>query len=158
MKRTKTAITIAAAAALCASSVMAAEIYKYTDEDGNVHYGDRPSGNPAEETLYVASQRTNNSAVQAAYKERYAPQPAPQNQAAAPAEEEEEEKLTRAERRSAAAERAQKCESYRSRMETILTSRRLYREDDNGERVYLEENERQDARDKMQELIEQYCD
>ena len=54
-----------------------------------------------------------------------------------------------AERRAAAAERSQKCESYRARMETIcLTSRRLYREDANGERVYLGDEERQEARNK----------
>ena len=158
MKRTRLLITVAAATTLCASSVMAAEIYKYTDENGNVHYGDRPSGNTAEETVHVASQRTNNAAVQAAFNERYAPKPEPQGQAAETGEAEKEEKLSRADRRAAAAERAQKCESYRSRMETILTSRRLYREDENGERVYLEDNERQEARDKMQELIEKYCD
>ena len=49
---------------------MAAEVYKYTDEDGNVHYGDRPSGNPTEETVYVASRRTDNAAVRAAYNQR----------------------------------------------------------------------------------------
>ena len=158
MRRTRLLITVAAATALCASPVMAAEIYKYTDENGNVHYGDRPSGNRAEETVSVASQRTDNAAVQAAFNERYAPKPEPQNQAADSGEAEKEEKLSRAERRAAAAERAQKCESYRARMETVITSRRLYREDENGERVYLEDNERQEARDKIQALIEEYCD
>lgn len=158
MKRTRTTIALTAAAALCALPAMAAEIYKYTDENGNVHYGDRPSGKAQEETVYVASQRTNNAAVQAAYTERYAAKPETRNQASEPAEEQEPEKLSRAERRAAAAERAQKCESYRARMETVITSRRLYREDENGERVYLEESERQEARDKIQELIEEYCD
>ena len=101
MKRTSIVISIAAA--LCASSAMAAEIYKYTDEDGNVHYGDRPSGNASEETVYVASQRTNNAAVRAAFNERYAPRPEPQNQPAETAEAEEEQKLSRAERRAWAA-------------------------------------------------------
>ena len=152
MKRTK--FMIAVATALCASSVLAAEIYKYTDEDGNVHYGDRPSGNPTEETVFVASKRTDNTAVRAAYSERFAPQAA----SAETADSAESDEPTRAERRAAAVERAQECESYRARMETILTSRRLYREDDNGERVYLGDEERQEARNKVQELIEENCD
>ncbi|MDX1507075.1 MAG: DUF4124 domain-containing protein [Woeseiaceae bacterium] len=158
MKRTSKWIAVTTAAALCALPAMAAEIYKYTDENGNVHYGDRPSGNAQEETVYVASQRTNNAAVQAAYSERYKAEPEAQSPAEQTAAEEPEQKLTRAERRAAAAERAKKCESYRARMETVITARRLYRQDENGERVYLEENERQETRDKIQELIEEYCD
>ena len=40
---------------------------------------------------------------------------------------------------AAAAERAQQCERARARLETYLQSQRLYRTDENGERVYLDE-------------------
>ena len=157
----KLLVTIVTASAMIATPAFAAEIYKYTDEDGNVHYGDRPSGEPAEETVYVASKRTDNAVVQRNFNDRYAPKPetAPQQQAApAQPEEEAEQKLTRAEKIAARQEREQNCQKNRDRMSTLLNSRRLYREDENGERVYLDDADRQEARDKVQELIEQYCD
>ena len=46
------------------------EIYKWTDADGNVHYGDRPSGQANEEMLQVSYNRTDNSAVQSRVKTR----------------------------------------------------------------------------------------
>jgi hypothetical protein len=160
MNSKKLLVTLATAAALCASSALASDIYRYTDEEGTVHYVDRPSGEPTEERMYVASQRTNNSAVQARYNERYR-QPEPQPAAQAPAgtaAEEEPEELSRAERKAATAERAQQCQSYRNRMQTLVTARRLYREDESGERVYLDDAQIQEARDKVQELIEEFCD
>jgi hypothetical protein len=39
----------------------------------------------------------------------------------------------------------------------MLTSRRLYREDENGERVYLDEAQMQSARDRVQSQVEEYC-
>ena len=35
------------------TSAFADEIYKWVDQDGNVQYEDRPSGDPAEEQLRV---------------------------------------------------------------------------------------------------------
>ena len=160
MNTRKLLVTIATASAFFATSAFAAEIYKYTDEDGNVHYGDRPSGEPTEETVYVASKRTDNATVQRQFDERYAPKPEaePAQQAAAAPEAEAEEKLTRAEKIAARQEREQNCQKNRDRMATLLNSRRLYRENEDGEREYLDDAARQEARDKVQELIEQYCD
>ncbi len=53
--------------------------------------------------------------------------------------------------------RQQKCESYRAKLETFVTSRRLYRKDDNGERVFLEEDEIQKTRARAEELVAKYC-
>ncbi|MFQ5609089.1 MAG: DUF4124 domain-containing protein [Woeseiaceae bacterium] len=159
MNSKKLLVTITAAMAFVATSAFAAEIYKHTDENGNVHYGDRPTGDPAEETMHVASKRTDNTAVQRQFNERYAPKPKPAaEQQPATEEPAEAQKLTRAEKIAARKEREQTCAKNRDRMATLLNSRRLYREDESGERVYLDDAERQEARDKVQELIEQYCD
>ena len=59
--------------------------------------------------------------------------------------------------RAEAKERASQCTSFRGRLEKLITSRRLYREDDNGERVYLGDDEMQAARAKVQSQVEEYC-
>jgi hypothetical protein len=56
-----------------------------------------------------------------------------------------------------AAERAQQCESSRARLDSYLQSRRLYRTDDNGERVYLDEEQHQEARRKAEEQVSEFC-
>lgn len=148
-------ITLIAAAMLTAGSATAGEIYRYTDADGNVHYVDRPTGIANEERVAIASRRTNSADVQARIDSRF------QNRGAA-AEETvegaEAAKKTRAQLKAEKLERDEKCQSYRAKLETLVTSRRLYREDENGERVYLDESETQEARDKVQELIEENCD
>ncbi len=42
-------------------------------------------------------------------------------------------------------------------METYLTARRLYKEGEAGERVYLDDSQIMDARSKAQEDIQKYC-
>ena len=50
---------------------LANDIYKWTDEDGNVHYGDRPSGDSSEERLAISSKPTDTAMVQARVESRY---------------------------------------------------------------------------------------
>ena len=162
MNSKKLTVTAAAAFLLIASSSFASEIYRYTDENGNIHYGDRPTGAPTEERLAIASARTDSAAARAYMEQRYA-----LNQAAEAAEAEaqstipedvvEAEAPTRAERAAEQRERAQKCQQYRARLDTFVTSRRLYRETDDGEREYLEENEVAEAQERVQELVNEYC-
>jgi len=59
---------------------------------------------------------------------------------------------------AAAKARADQCQKYRDQLETYVTSRRLYREAENGEREYLDDKEVQEARTKTEELIVEYCD
>lgn len=155
MLRTKLLPTIAALATVLAGSALASDIYRYTDAEGNVHYVDRPTGDPTEERVAIVSKRSAITQTQA----RSEPPPV----AGAPAEQSsgeaaaEPKKLTRAEKKAAAREKAEKCQGYRDQLEMLVTSRRLFREDENGERVYLNDDETQEARNKVQELIEENC-
>ena len=138
--------------ALVAGSALASEIYKWTDESGTVHYGDRPTGYAAER-LDITSEPTDpervarivqaradaGAAREEAEAERAAGQPSPE------------------ELRARAEERAQKCTMYQERLQKFVTSRRLYRHDENGERVYLDEEETLAARARVQEQVEEHC-
>ncbi len=146
-------LTMIAASTLCVSTVLASEIYRYTDENGVAIYVDRPTGDPTEQHLNVSSRNTDNVAVQAMVQTR-------QDAAMAEAEreaEEGDEELTRGEKRAAAAANQQQCDGYRDQLETFVTARALYHEDASGERVYLNEEESQEARDRMQTLIDENC-
>ncbi len=126
-----------------AGMVFAGDIYKWTDEDGNVHYGDRPTSEVSEEPLAVSSAITDPPKVQARYEAKAA--------AIEPAE------PTPKELRAQALEREKKCATSKARLQKFLTSRRLYRQDENGERVYLDEDEILAARERVQNQVEEYC-
>lgn len=145
--------TLVTGALLCAASATAGEIYKYTDADGNVHYGDRPTGNPTEERLAIVSRGTDPAAVQARIEARQARDATRQEARSA----REEEAAAQADARSAAADRAAKCQENRSRLQTYTESRRLYREDENGERVYLDDDAREEAMRQVRDRIDEYC-
>lgn len=141
-------------ALVLAGPATASEIYKWVDENGTVHYVDRPTGSPTEERLDVASRRTNNAAVRASVQARLDRQ-SEREQAR---EKAAEAAQTAAEAAAEREQRAEQCEMYRARMETYLQSRRLYRENESGERVYLDEAETLEARAKVQEKIQETCD
>ena len=65
MMKYRLPITIACAALMASGLAVAGEIYKWTDEDGNVHYEDRPVGKTDMEHVDVVSRNTDNTVVQA---------------------------------------------------------------------------------------------
>jgi hypothetical protein len=133
------------------AAVLASDIYKWVDENGVVHFGDRPSGEAPVEIVDVASKPTDPTAVRARVEARATARAEPAADAAA-AQGLTEEELEAQER-----ERAGKCAMFRERLQKFLTSRRLYREDENGERVYLDEEATLAARADVQEKILEYC-
>jgi len=141
------------AGVILAGSAAASEIYKWTDENGTVHYGDRPTGANSEVRLNISSEPTDPERVQQIVQAR----------ADARAEREEAESARAAteaspeELRAEAEERAEKCTMYKDRLQKFVTSRRLYRHDESGERVYLDEQETLAARNRVQEQVEEYC-
>lgn len=149
----KTVFLLGLGALLAAGQVMAGEIYKWTDEDGNVHYEDRPLGEGVER-VNITSRGTDSQQVQAAIQARRDREDA---RLEARAKRDEDAKAA-LEAKAEAEERAAKCQENRARMESYLASRRLYKQDDSGERVYLDEDETMAARALVQEQIQKYCD
>ena len=142
----------AAAIALATSSAVSGEIYKWTDSEGNIHFEDRPSGQSNVETLRIASRGTDNSAVQAQVQSRLEA-----NAAAQQAKAEAAPGLSKRELRAEQAKRDEQCKMYRARLQTYAQSRRLYREDAAGERVYLDEKATQEARASVEKQVKEYC-
>lgn len=153
MKARRFLIGLAAVAMTVAGGAFADGIYKWTDKDGNVHYEDRPSGAATEERLALSYSRSNPGSVQK-QKQSIADSVAARQEARAKAD---EAAKSAEEEAAQAADKQKKCETYRARLQTFIQSRRLYRQDENGERVYLDEAETQTARQKVEELIAEHC-
>lgn len=129
------------------------EIYKWTDAEGNVHYGDRPTGAAEEERLAISSSPTDRARVEANVQARREAR----TERAEAAAEAASGQPTEEELRAQEEERARRCETSRERLQKFLISRRLYRHDENGERVYLDEAETEAARARVQEQVLEYC-
>ena len=153
MKSKRLALLCAVTAMTVAGGAMANEIYKWTDENGTVHYGDRPSGAATEERLAMTFTRTDNAAVQQRVQARVDATAAREEARSAAAKAQEEA----AEQEAEAAARADRCDKARARLEQYLQSQRLYRMDENGERVYLDDAQLETARQKAEEQITEHC-
>jgi hypothetical protein len=155
MKRQKsiTCALFLACLAMVAGAGAAGEIYKWTDAEGNVHFGDRPSGSATEERLAINSSPTDPDRVRAIVQARNDARSERDELKAAAAE----AAPTAEELRAAEVERKEKCNTYKERLQKFVTSRRLYREDESGERVYLDEEETLAARARVQEQVLEYC-
>ncbi len=128
------------------------DIYKWTDEDGNIHYGDRPTGDATEERMAISSTSTDPAKVQTRAQSRYAPK-----EPAAEAVANEPQGPTEEELRVQAEQRQEKCDTYKARLQKFVQSRRLYKQDENGERVYLDEDQTQAARERVENQVQEYC-
>ncbi len=141
------ALSIAASGTLSAS-----EIYRWTDEEGVVHYVDRPTGNASEQHLAIRSRSTNPDRVQAAVQAQADAQILrAEEEANAPQGPTPEELLAEAR------EREERCNEYTQRQVEFTNNRRIYRME-NGERVYYDESEMAVARAEVDGLVKKYCE
>lgn len=146
-------LVLVLSAATLATSAFAGEIYKHVDEQGNVHYLDRPTGESGEERMDITYSGTSSASVQAQVKRRNDYMEALDEARKETQSRREAEAQARAEMET----RAAQCEKNRSRLESYLRSRRLYRENDAGEREYLDDEQILEARRKAEEAIQETC-
>ncbi len=119
-----------------AGMAFASDIYKWTDEDGNIHYSDHPT---PKEPLAIGPLLTDTSKIQA-------------NAAVI-----EPVGATLEELRAQPLDREEICATNKARLKKLLTSRRLYRKDENGVSVYLDEDELFAERERVQNQVMEYC-
>lgn len=144
-------VLLSALLAACAAN--GAEVYRSTDASGNVRYSDRPDGDGAQ-SVYVATPRAGRPGNTVA--PRQAAKPAADEQAAPGGEQARERVEPTPQER--AAERAKNCQTARERQEKYAVSHRLYREQPNGERAYLNDAEIDEAKAKAAADVKTWCD
>ena len=137
---------------------VAGEIYKWTGEDGNVHYEDRPVGKTDMEHVDVVSRNTDNTVVQARLDgDREA------RAALAPG------RIRMHHRKMSPGKRYADRTAGRARKPVPAVplpaaspscahrTGKLYKEDNAGEREYLSEDEIMAARSRVEYQIQEYC-
>ncbi len=154
MKTRHLMVWLLASALTASGGAFADSIYKWTDADGNIHYEDRPSGAATEVRMNLTYSRTDDDAVEQRIEARLDKQTAKREAAVVAAE----EAKSADEKRAEADVQQKQCDSYRDTLETQMQARRLYREDENGERVYLDDSARLEARQRTEDFVQEFCD
>ncbi|CAD5105985.1 DUF4124 domain-containing protein [Zestomonas carbonaria] len=124
----------------------AAEIYRWTDEHGRVHFGQRPqAGAEQVEVKPQVVERDDATREREANVERFYE---------ARRQEQRESARQQAERQ---AQRAEECGALRERLAEVSKDGRYYRVDDAGRHIYYSDAEITAARRQLTERIGQRC-
>ena len=146
-------LVLASLAASILTAPALADVYKFTDDKGNVLYTDKPSTLPAER-LNVQSRKTDVVAVQArqeAEMKRMQDSTGARDQKLAQRGEQQESQQL------AAKDKAEHCTKARARYDAYMNSQKLYEQQPNGERRYLSNEELDAARASAKATMDVMC-
>ena len=130
-----------------------AEIYRWTDAQGRVHFGDRPRGEEAQR-LQIETPLAAPSPDLPSDAQRHAEQQRLIDALR------EDRQAREAERRKAAqeeAQRSQRCAYARNRLKRYRGGR-LYQPQEDGGRRYLDDTERRREIARAEDEVERWCD
>jgi hypothetical protein len=138
---------------LAAGLTAEADVYRWVDAQGGIHYSDMPASDNAER-VSILSRRTDASAVsqrdQTAREQRARTDTQAQqqqaNQAAAKAVKEDLSKT-----------RAERCQKAQEDYQKLIDSMRIYRTGKDGEREYLTDAEITEARVNAKKAVDENC-
>ncbi|MBT8087440.1 MAG: DUF4124 domain-containing protein [Gammaproteobacteria bacterium] len=153
MKNSQFFAFIVATVIMLSGAALASEIYRWVDADGNVHYRDRPSGEPSEVVVPISYSRSSASGVQQQRKSFVDAETARREQRAA----RDEADKAAAEKAAELASRQEQCAAHREQLENLLQANRIYREGPDGEREYLDAKQIQEARQRLEDQISENC-
>jgi hypothetical protein len=142
-------IVAIAAALLGLASVAQADVYRWTDANGTIHYSD--SWVPGS-TLVKTDARSNYSSAPAS-----ASGPASTPNAAAPADPAQAQRDQRAVAADVAKAQADQCKKARENYDEAIQSRRIYTPGANGAREYLNDADADAYRLKLLNARKQAC-
>ena len=144
-------VLLLCAGVIGATGVMAKEMYRWTDENGVVHYSDQK---PAGQQDYQTSQVPDSTPV-----------PAPESAAAAPAAEEpsvaqqrrEEIAEKKQEARESQAQRESECAAWQAEVDRLEPNRRVFFTNEAGETERMDDVERVNRVAELKQKIAQNC-
>ena len=132
-------------------SPVSAGVYKWTDNKGNVHFGDHPDNqDEATELLYDTESRAGITNSSGNDKER--------NRMAKELEDDRKERQHNREERRVAQKKAQKrCARSKDQLRQYQRANSIYKLNKNGDRVYYSKEEREAKEKKINKSIAKYC-
>ena len=139
------------------STAVLADVYKWVDDTGEVHYTDRADTIPfgvAFELVPVESRRTDTARVNARRQETIALE---RERRLRVGDEAEEVAEVRSDARQTRGEREANCQKAREQYDNMYNYRRLYRPTADGGREYLSSEETDQVRAKAQAAVDEWC-
>lgn len=138
---------------LAATSATGTEVYRWTDAEGQVHFGDKPTGTGAEAVTVQPPRASDTAPAAASESERRARTQRLLDEYAAERSEREAQREADA---AAREERRRQCAIARRELAELEQSAYVYTRDDAGNKVILPDSdlrlERERARKEVQEL------
>lgn len=132
------------------ASASAGKVYKWVDEHGNVHFGDRPRDNGAEELEIRVRDAQPASPAGGA-------DPMRANIGKVMEEDRLRRQESREEEKQARAKRDRNCQVAKDRLRRMRESTYLYDIDNDGKRRILSHQERAAAEQRVLDQVSQYC-
>ena len=149
----RTLFMLTAVAAAFAAGPVAADVYKFKDDHGNVLYTDKPATLPAER-LNIQSQKTDVVAAQTrAEEEMKRLQDADKANQLAAGQNKDQQQATQL----SATQKAEQCTKARQRYDMYMNSQRLYQQEADGQRKYLSDEELSAARASAKASMDVMC-
>ena len=133
---------------LSGGALQAAGVYKWTDADGNLHFGDKPPANVEADAVTVRTGQDEHTAGRLNQMT---------DQAAANADKRSEARAEAAEKAKEAEEIARHCAESRETLRKLQTSTRQQYINDQGERAFIDEAKRQEWMATARSEIDKHC-
>lgn len=128
-----------------------AEVYKWVDAQGRVHYGDRPTTNDADK-VKIKDQNVSGQSDQPASRHELQ-----QRFLRARAEERREKQQARAEEKQKKAQAKRNCEQAKKEYDKYRFAGGLYVKGKDGERQYLSFKEREEYEKSLAAKVKKWC-
>lgn len=125
--------------------------YRWVDENGQTHFGDRPPAGAASDEVSVAPPPVDADAAARERKQRM-------HEFLEQSEKERAERNEAKARQEAAAEERQaRCEQLRGRLKYLKSVSKIYRINNDGERVYVDDEENERLRREFTARVQSEC-
>jgi hypothetical protein len=156
--RRPTILAVIASVLTCAvlsNAIQAGDVYKYVDEKGNTLYTDRPM--PGAVRISTSGVRPPEVAARS-----YAAQQAANNQQLTSsnqniAQQQADQKLAAQVNKDAASSQAERCKQAHKNYDLSIATRRVYKEDKDGNRSYLSDAELTQQRMDAKRAVDAIC-
>lgn len=141
-----------AALGLACSGAPARDIYKWTDANGKVHYGDRSAAGGSSAKKIEINTKTPEPAEDSDARDERTRKLLKQYE-----DEQDEAAVAKAEKEKNAANRKQNCERARDMQEDYRNASYLYDKDKDGNRIVLSNEDRAKAEADIQKQVDKWC-
>ncbi|MEN8166539.1 MAG: DUF4124 domain-containing protein [Pseudomonadota bacterium] len=137
---------------LLSCPLVAADVYKWTDAQGRVHYSDRPMSDASQPLKVTPAPPISDPSTHQVDRKRLR-----QRMLDVYREERTQKRQLLAEQKQEKAKRKRMCHQSRDRYESFSSSSAIYDRDENGERRYLENKERKRFIAKLKSDVDRWC-